>query len=151
VEPSIDALLWRAGFVSAGVGALLLWAAFRPDGASMAPAWLALYLPALVFAAAGPLAVYADGISSRPLAAAIRAAAGANARVVALRCFPPGIDWYAGRVVPVVTADGGELTSTWIARHHDRYATRAPGLLTPQEFESRRAAGTIDLVITRRR
>jgi hypothetical protein len=152
IEPSLDALLVRTGVVAALAGAALLVLSARPRGAAHGPAVLALFLPVLVFATTGPLAAYAEFHSARPLGAGLRAAGGDGARVAAVRCFPPGIDWYAGRIVPVVTADGGELTSTWVARNFDRLvADRAAGTWSPAEFESRLAAGEVDFVITRGR
>ena len=148
LEPALDTLLVRSGAITLIVGfALLLLGRAR---AAAAPWILALYMPTQVFFVTTPLEEYMDRISSRALARALVAAGGANARVVAVRCFPTGIDWYLRRIVPVVTENGRELTSTYVARNFESLRAAAKGLWSPQELTERRARGEVEFLITDR-
>jgi hypothetical protein len=113
-----------------------------------APWILALYVPIQGFFIAGPLEAFMDRISSRALAQTLVTAGGTDARVVAVRCFPTGIDWYMNRIVPVVTENGSEITSTYVARNFDALRAHSQALWTARELDERRARGEVDFLIT---
>jgi 4-amino-4-deoxy-L-arabinose transferase-like glycosyltransferase len=48
------------------------------------------------------------------------------ADVIGVAAFPPSLPFYLRRTIPVATATGRELTSNFIADHHERYRT-VPG------------------------
>jgi 4-amino-4-deoxy-L-arabinose transferase-like glycosyltransferase len=82
------------------------------------PAMLAVFAlpPFLLMAvASSQLHAYAEGISSRPLAQAIERYNPEGAEVVCYRCFPPGLAFYLGRPIRVISEDGHEIPSNYIA------------------------------------
>jgi 4-amino-4-deoxy-L-arabinose transferase-like glycosyltransferase len=81
------------------------------------PAMLAVFAlpPFLLMAAAGShLPAYAQARSSRPLAETIQQSNPGGAEVACYRCFPPGLGFYLGRPITVISADGGEIPSNYI-------------------------------------
>jgi 4-amino-4-deoxy-L-arabinose transferase-like glycosyltransferase len=73
-----------------------------------------LLVPAITLALCYPgLRVYAEHTSSRALAAAIEELA-AEAPVACMQCYPPGLRFYLGRPVALITNDGSETTSNYI-------------------------------------
>jgi 4-amino-4-deoxy-L-arabinose transferase-like glycosyltransferase len=56
---------------------------------------------------------YAEALSTRSLAARVSAASG-PADIVLMRCFSPGLPYYLGRAVYLVSVDGRETTSNYI-------------------------------------
>lgn len=82
---------------------------------------LALALPVCAIPLAGmPLtrAVAADR-SSEALAAALDPVVTAGTQVVAVRTYPLSLPFYLERELTLATADGAELTSTYVRRHVD--------------------------------
>jgi 4-amino-4-deoxy-L-arabinose transferase-like glycosyltransferase len=146
LESALDSLLLRAGAMTVVFGGVLV--ALRGRRAA-APWVVALYLPVVAFPAFGPLETFFEQISSRSLARAIVSAGGPDARVAALRCFPTGIDWYLERVIPVVTDDGHEITSTYVARNFDALRVQGAGLWTTSELAERSHDGGVDFLITK--
>ncbi len=134
-------------FTVCGLGLLVLHRMRRP---AWAPIVLGLVAPMVFVAAIAPMVRYADQNSSRQLAVELRRL-GADTRTVAMvRCFPTSLDFYLGRVVPVVTETGREITSTYVARNHDALkAAGAPGLWSPQDLDAALLAGTVGILITR--
>jgi len=90
-------------------------------------------LPALVLPAAAipvvamPLmrAIGRDR-SSRDVAAAVAPVVTAETEVVAIATYPLSLPFYLDRTLTLVTADGRELTSNYVVRHH-RELRRRPG------------------------
>jgi 4-amino-4-deoxy-L-arabinose transferase-like glycosyltransferase len=73
-----------------------------------------LLVPAITLALCYPgLRVYAEDASSRALAAAIEGLA-PEAPVACMQCYPPGLRFYLGRPVALITDDGSETTSNYI-------------------------------------
>jgi 4-amino-4-deoxy-L-arabinose transferase-like glycosyltransferase len=94
------------------------------------PAMLAAFAlpPFLLMAvAAGRLPAYADARSSRPLAQAVRLHNPAGAEVACYRCFPPGLAFYLGRTITVISQDGHEIPSNYI-----EFELRKPSPWPPQ-------------------
>jgi hypothetical protein len=110
---------------------------------------IAMWLPLTVAAGFGPVLRYADENSSRALAAELRKIGGNGVRVVAVHCLPTGIDYYMGRLVPVVTETGAEFTSTYVARNFPALERRAPDVWSDSELASRLAQREVDILITR--
>jgi 4-amino-4-deoxy-L-arabinose transferase-like glycosyltransferase len=76
---------------------------------------------------------YADTLSTRSLAASVSSAAG-SADVVLLQCFPTGLPYYLGRAVYLVTTDGQETTSNYVAFSLERNRTWPPNVFPPREL-----------------
>ena len=137
LEPALDTLLVRSGAITLIVGfALLLLGRGARRGRALDPG--ALHADASVLRHDSARGVHGPHLVPRA-GAPLVAAGGANARVVAVRCFPTGIDWYLRRIVPVVTENGRELTSTYVARNFESLRAAAKGLWSPQELTERRA------------
>jgi hypothetical protein len=68
----------------------------------------------LMAVAAGHLPAYAQARSSRPLAEAVRTHNPAAAEVACYRCFPPGLAFYLGHPITVISEDGHEIPSNYI-------------------------------------
>jgi 4-amino-4-deoxy-L-arabinose transferase-like glycosyltransferase len=151
-------LLVTIGVVCALAGATLLILSPRRRLVP-APFVLALAFPCMILASSGPLLRYVEENSSRAVATAVRARGGS---VAAVRCFPPGLDYYLERVVPVVTDTGREITSTYIERNFDRILAgregpvagdgSVAGIWRPDDLSRRIAAGdpATRILITRR-
>ncbi|HEU5465429.1 MAG TPA: glycosyltransferase family 39 protein [Gemmatimonadales bacterium] len=106
--------------------------AIRRDTPSLgAAAYAAIVIAIPVFGGTLLRAVGEDR-SSAPVADAVAAAlsqsaaAGAPAQVVGIGAFIPSLPFYLRRTIPVATATGKELTSTYIAEYADQFRT-VPG------------------------
>jgi len=116
--------------------ALAAWAARAHHVALGA---LAFALPALCLPviAAPVLGAVADDRSAAALATAISPALGTDGRVLGVAAYPPSLPFYLRRGVAVATADGHELTSTYLTVFADRYrAVPATPLLVPDAWRS---------------
>lgn len=137
------------GIVCTVCGAVLLalrWSRREP----WAPVVLALVAPLMLVAATGPMARYGEQNSARQLAAELRKLGADAISVATVRCFPTSIDFYLGRVVPVVTDTGTEITSTYVARNHAALeASGAQGLWTQGELDAVLAGNTPAILVTR--
>jgi len=144
-----ETLLVRVGAASIVAGAILLVFGFTRRAA---PGLLLLgqWLPSVVALGLGPALRYAEENSSRELAAELRRLGGAGVRAAAVRCFPVGLDYYMGELVPVVTETGDEFTSTYISRNFDELRGRASAAVwSARELESRAARKEVDILISR--
>lgn len=106
---AVPLMLW---FLGVGAAAAAAFASRR------VPAMLAAFaLPIALFAvtAIGPLQTYAEGVSSRPLAQAITRAYPQGPEIACLHCYPPGLAFYLGRGLTLVSDDGREIPSNYIA------------------------------------
>ena len=54
--------------------------------------------------------------------------------VLGISAFPPSLPFYLRRPVPVATANGRELTSTFIADYYERYAQIPDSPLKPADY-----------------
>jgi 4-amino-4-deoxy-L-arabinose transferase-like glycosyltransferase len=88
----------------------------------------ALFAPLLGAALLGPLTSYAEGRSSRALAARI----GASDRVVCFESFPTALPFYLQRRIPLVSDTAHELTSNYVIAQRDRLLGREPLLPVTQ-------------------
>ena len=86
-----------------------------------AMACAACFVPGLGIALLGPLTTYAEARSASALARQIDPAA----RVVAFESFEPGLAFYLGRPVPLLSDTGGELTSNYVRAQHGRLTPSA--------------------------
>lgn len=96
----------------------------------------ALMTPLFVLRWMNPLRVYAAGFSSRALAEQILASPERDTPVFCFFTFRPGLPFYLGRPVGLVTWDGGETTSNYVASR-----LKALGLGNWKGEEARRALG----------
>jgi hypothetical protein len=134
-------------FAVCGVALLVLR---RTGRAAWAPAVLALIGPFMLAAATGPMVRYGEQNSARQLAAELRKLGADTLTVATVRCFPTSIDFYMGRVVPVVTETGREITSTYVARNFATLeAVGAPGLWTQQKLDAALRNDTVGILVTR--
>jgi 4-amino-4-deoxy-L-arabinose transferase-like glycosyltransferase len=143
------ALLLRVGVLSIAAGAALIALAAARRAA---PTFLVLglWLPCVVVLGCGPMLLYAEENSSRRLATELRRLGGDDVRAVSLKCFPIGLDYYMGRVVPVATSTGEEITSTYVARCFDKLRQgEMPGIWSPEELAARVSRKEVDIIITR--
>jgi hypothetical protein len=74
---------------------------------------------------------------------------GERVRVATVFCFRESLDYYLGRVVPLVTKTGGEITSTYAQRNFDRIRSQSPGVWTEKELSERLTQNAVDVLITR--
>src|SRR5207249_3154198 len=90
--------------------------------------------------AAIPPTALALGVIVLASAARARAIAATLARarepgtVLAILAYPPSLPFYLGRTIAVATATGVELTSNFIADHHERYRTATASPLLPAGY-----------------
>ena len=73
-----------------------------------------LFLPVTLIAGRGELRVYAESVSSRALARRVEME-NPGGDVAMLECFSPGLPFYLSRPVFLVSGDGEETTSNYIA------------------------------------
>jgi 4-amino-4-deoxy-L-arabinose transferase-like glycosyltransferase len=76
---------------------------------------LALVTPSLIVRWWGPLRVYAASVSSRLLAATLQKSPEKDLPIYGFYCFRTGLGFYLRRPVGLVTNDGGEMTSNYVA------------------------------------
>jgi hypothetical protein len=62
------------------------------------------------------------------------AADAAGAEVVGVGAYPPSLAFYLGRTILLATADGDELRSNYLLRHHDKWARAAGTTLRPADW-----------------
>jgi 4-amino-4-deoxy-L-arabinose transferase-like glycosyltransferase len=117
-------------FLTAVGGFLLVWGAvaFMSRGPVLIVACCALFAPGLGAALLGPLTPYAEGRSSRELAARI----GPGDRVVGFEFFPTALPFYLRRQVTLVSDTAHELTSNYVISRREQLLGREPLLRTPQ-------------------
>jgi hypothetical protein len=144
---AVTEVLLVIGIVSAVVGALIVLLARREEAIAFP---LAAAFPAIVLLSLGPITRYAEENSSKRIAEVVRAHGG---DVVAIRCFPTGLDYYLNRIVPVVTESGREITSTYVERNYNQIvgSGASPGLWSPADLERRLHAPAIEkcVLVTR--
>lgn len=123
------------GLVLAASG-LIVGLATRRDAPSLGVAAYAAVVIAIPLAGGTLLRAVGDDRSSAPITDAVAAALsrsaseGAPAQVVGISAFIPSLPFYLRRTIPVATATGRELTSTYIADYADRFrAVRGSPLL----------------------
>ncbi|HYB60502.1 MAG TPA: glycosyltransferase family 39 protein, partial [Methylomirabilota bacterium] len=81
----------------------------------------------------GSIQAYAEALSTRSLAARVSAASG-SADIVLLRCFSPGLPYYLGRAVYLVSVDGHETTSNYVSYSLARNPTWPPNIVSPSRL-----------------
>ncbi len=161
LKPSIfysGLILAALGLIGRNLSARLRWR--RLALASFALA--ALMTPLFVARWLNPLRVYAAGFSSRALAGEILASPERDTPVFCFFTFRTGLPFYLGRPVGLVTWDGGETTSNYVASRlkalglshwkgeeaRAALGPRAPDLLMDEdEFQSYAAAPREPLLI----
>ena len=111
------------------VSGLLVALAVRRDTPSLGVAAYAAVVIVIPVAGGTLLRAVGDDRSSAPVTDAVAAAlsrsaaAGAPAQVVGIGAFIPSLPFYLRRTIPLATATGKELTSTYIADYADRFRT----------------------------
>jgi len=81
----------------------------------------------------GSIQAYAEILSTRALAARVSAASG-SADIVLLRCFSPGLPYYLGRAVYLVSDDGRETTSNYVPYLLASNPTWPPNVVSPSRL-----------------
>jgi 4-amino-4-deoxy-L-arabinose transferase-like glycosyltransferase len=109
-----SAMVASAGLFLFGWGAVAARAARRP---ALALACAGLFAPGLGLALLRPLGTFAEGRSSRALAARIPA----DSRVVCAEAFRTSLPFYLRRPVLLVSRNGGELTSNYVSASESRF------------------------------
>ena len=127
------------------VSAFLVWYAGRtahprPALAVMGYALTVIVLPLV---AGRLLAAVGEDRSAATLARVIQNAApgdgGAAVEVMGVSVFPTSLPFYLRRTVPVATATGRELTSTFIADNVERFRADSTSPIKPEEYWRERA------------
>ena len=88
----------------------------------------------------------------RSAAALARVIQNSNARdVIGISAFPTSLPFYLRRAIPVATATGRELTSTFIADYQERFRADSASPLKPADYWRERLArcGTPTVFVTR--
>lgn len=86
------------------------------------------------------LAAVGDDRSSATLARVIQNAGGGRVDVMGVSAFPTSLPFYLRRTVPVATATGEELTSTFIADYQERFRADTASPLEPADSWRERVA-----------
>jgi hypothetical protein len=86
------------------------------------------------------LAAVGDDRSSAKLARVIQNAGGDRVDVIGVSAFPTSLPFYLRRSVPVATATGEELTSTFIADYQERFRADSTSPLKPADSWRERVA-----------
>ena len=109
---------------------LLAWATvvLASRGTIVIVASCALFAPLLGATLLGPLTSYAEGRSSRALAAWI----GPSDRIVCFESFPTALPFYLQRSIPLVSDTAHELTSNYVIAQRGRLLGREPLLPVAQ-------------------
>jgi hypothetical protein len=102
----------------------------------------------MVLVGKGPAMVFAEEYSSRKLVSELRRLGGEHVRVATVLCFRESLDFYLGRVVPLVTRTGGEISSTYVQRNFDRIGSQSPGVWTEKKLSERLRRNKVDVLIT---
>jgi 4-amino-4-deoxy-L-arabinose transferase-like glycosyltransferase len=145
--PALQDLSLRGGILCSCLGlALIVLAALRQNW--LAPGALSLAVPMMVLVGKGPAMVFAEEYSSRKLVSELRRLGGEHVRVATVLCFRESLDFYLGRVVPLVTRTGGEISSTYVQRNFDRIGSQSPGVWTEKKLSERLRRNKVDVLIT---
>jgi len=148
LSPALLDLALRGGILCCCLGlALIVLGALRKDW--LAPVALCLSVPMMVLVGKGPTIVCAEEYSSRRLVSELRRLGGERVRVATVFCFRESLDYYLGRIVPLVTKTGDEITSTYVQRNFDRISSQSPGVWTEKELTERLRQNAVDVLITR--
>ena len=123
---SLGPTLLFLGVILVGISILGRHVAWRTYGAKLTLGLLVVTVPLLFLRAAQPLKQYAETHSSQALAAKILAGSEAQSPVYAYYCFRTGLGFYLRRPIQVITTDGSELTSNYIASRLQDFL-RQPG------------------------
>ena len=111
-----------------------------------------LFLPVTLIAGRREIGAYADSVSSRPLAERIEMQ-NPGRDVAMLECFSTGLPFYLGHPVFLVSGDGAETTSNYIAHliaaNHDEQSW-PPTIVAPDRFAAWLAGRTQPVLILAR-
>ncbi len=110
--------LLYGGLILAALGIVGRNLASRLRGHTLALSTFALaavVTPSLVVRWWTPLRIYAASASSRQLAETVRASTESELPIYGFYCFRTGLGFYLRRPVGLVTNDGGEMTSNYVA------------------------------------
>jgi 4-amino-4-deoxy-L-arabinose transferase-like glycosyltransferase len=111
-----------------------------------------LFLPVTMVAGRREFRAYADSVSSRPLAQRVEIE-NPGGDVALLECFSTGLPFYLGRPVYLVSSDGAETTSNYIAHliaaNHDEQ-TWPPTIVAPDRFATWLARRTQPVMVLAR-
>jgi hypothetical protein len=130
------------------MGAVLIaLGALRENG--LVPVALCLSVPMMVVIGTGPAIVCAEEYSSRGLASELRRLGGEHVRVATVLCFRESLDFYLGRVVPLVTKTGHEISSTYVQRNFERMGRHSPGIWSERKLSERLSRNAVDVLVTR--
>ena len=77
--------------------------------------------------------------SAKTLAQVIESSGRGSTAVLGISAFPPSLPFYLRRPVPVATANGRELTSTFIADYQEQFRTDSASPLRPADYWRARA------------
>jgi 4-amino-4-deoxy-L-arabinose transferase-like glycosyltransferase len=94
---------------------------------------LAVFMSLWLTLAWGSIQTYAETLSSRTLAEHVATAAGPS-DVVLLQCFSTGLPYYLGRAVYLVSIDGHETTSNYVAFTLEGNRSWPRNVLPPSEL-----------------
>jgi hypothetical protein len=148
LSPALRDLLLRAGILSSCVGlALTALAAARQE--HFVPMALSLSMPLMVLFGMGSAVLCAEEYSSRRIATELRRIGGERVAVATVFCFRESLDFYLGRVVPLVTKTGTEITSTYLQRNFDRVSPESKAIWSEKRLEERLRRNRVDALITR--
>jgi hypothetical protein len=128
---AIPATALALGIVLLVSAACVAVAALRRS-TGLAAAGYAMVVMAIPVASVPLMAAVGDDRSAATLSAAIQAAGG-GAQVLGVAAYPPSLPFYLRRTIPVATAGAGELTSNYIARHHEQLRARPDSPLRPAD------------------
>jgi len=120
------------------VSALMVWYAGRPDQPRPALAVMgyALTVIAMPIVSGRLLAAVGEDRSAATLARVIRNVRPGveDVEVVGVSAFPTSLPFYLRRTIPVATATGRELTSTFIADYQEQFRTDSASPLRPADY-----------------
>src|SRR3989449_9528025 len=118
------------------ISAALIWYAGRPVRLRPALGMMGYTIVVLTIPFVShrlPAAIGQDR-SAKTLAQVIASSRRASHPVLGITAFPPPLPFYLRRPVPVATANGRELTSTFIADCYERYAQIPDSPLKPADY-----------------
>jgi len=118
------------------ISAALIWyagrpARLRPALAVMGYAIVVLTIP---FVSHRLRVAIGEDRSAKALAQVIEGSGEGSTAVLGISAFPPSLPFYLRRPVSVATANGHELTSTFIADYFERYAQIPDSPLKPADY-----------------
>src|SRR5439155_1611718 len=125
------------------VSALMVWYAGRPDHLRPALAVMgyALTVIAMPIVSGRLLAAVGEDRSAATLARVIQNVRPGveDVEVVGVAAFPTSLPFYLRRTIPVATATGQELTSTFIADYQEQFRADSASPLRPADYWRARA------------